>query len=375
MLQTAAIISVVLAAAVLGGAPAFATKINTGEADSVYHASLCPRLAFQLARVKLDYTCVISTGTAENVSRVASDPRQIGYGALDTFALASATAAGHGKPLVLIRSDDLRECVFAVTRNAALGSYRDVAEQAERLRFILPPAASGSAGTFRFLQQSGPGGLARAQAVEHAESTEAALQRALSADDTVALLVQFPDPDHPHFKLIEQLGGRIVPVLDREVLRQQAAGQKVYYAQEVQISSAQWLVPARKVVTVCTPLVVFTGAPEAITELRARQDHEDLIATVRALKPETLMPEETVLARALKRTKELSAESAERLLKLSEKALPYIGRAKEATEKAYEAARPSLEKAREYTFEAYEKAREEMKDFMSPKEPAPQVKP
>jgi hypothetical protein len=362
-----------LAAVFLTVAPAAATEINTGNPEGPYHASFCPQLASQLARAKLDYTCVPSSGTLENIDRVAADPRQIGYGRLDVLA-REAPASGSPRSFARLRIDDVRECLFAATRATELRSYGEITANASKLRFVLPPETSDSAAAFRALQGIAPAHLGEAKTVMHTQSTEQALQLALSADDTVAVFTQFPDPDHASFKLIERLGGHVVPVLDRDVLRQQANGEKLFFAQEIQISGASWVSPRSKIVTVCTPMVVFTGAPDAIGDPKARQDHQDLIATVRALKADALMPEETVFARALKRTKELSADSAERLIKLSEEArrnaLPYLERAREATERAYEAARPSLERARDYTFEAYEKAREEMKDFMAPKDPA-----
>ncbi|NJO34231.1 MAG: hypothetical protein HC869_14970 [Rhodospirillales bacterium] len=79
--------------------------------------------------------------------------------------------------------------------------------------------------------------------------------------------------------------------------------------------------------------MVFTGRSDRVQSETARKDHADLIRTVTAMKREQLLPEESFLERALKRTKELSAVSTERALELTdqarEKAKPYTDKAME----------------------------------------------
>jgi hypothetical protein len=41
--------------------------------------------------------------------------------------------------------------------------------------------------------------------------------------------VEFPDPENRRFKLVRVEGGHFVPIVDREVLRQQIGGHKVYF--------------------------------------------------------------------------------------------------------------------------------------------------
>src|SRR5262249_33944777 len=160
------------------------------------------------------------------------------------------------------------------------------------LRFILPPANSGSVGTFQFLRSIDADGLGKAKTVTHAASAEEAIRETLSADDTVTLFVEFADPEGEHFGLVGKLGGHIVPVTDRTILRQEVGGKKIYFAQETQVEESQWTKSGKKVVTACTPLVVFTGAPERVQGEQAKKDHEDLIRTVSALKSGSLVPEE-----------------------------------------------------------------------------------
>lgn len=357
-------LAVATALALPTAAPAVAQDINTGDPNGAYHSNFCPKLEGELKKARFQPTCKTSQGTIENLKRVAADPRQIGFGQLDILALEGVI---DGKaPVTLLRRNDANECLFAVTRNKDVDSYGALAANAAKLRFILPPVESGSFGTFRYLKAIDPDGIGRATAVTHAANTDEAIRQALAADDTVTLFVQFPDPDNPRFKLVTELDGHFVPVIDRAILRPQVAGEKIYFAQETQVANAKWSKAGVSVVTACTPLAVFTGAVERVQGDKAQQDHRDLIATVRAMHSDILLPPESAFTRFLRRSRELSAASAERFLKLSEeareKAVPLLERAREAAKeigsKAIEAAKPTLEKAKEMGQEAVEKGRE-----------------
>jgi hypothetical protein len=354
-------------------------QINTGPATGVYHASFCPVLAAHLKVAQFDYRCATSAGTRENMTRVLSDPRQLGFGQLDVFALESRRA-GTERTLSIVRQDDARECVFAATRNRDISTFGELSAHAGRLRFILPPQDTDSAGTFQFLAAIDRDGLGSAKSVIYAASASEAIRQALSADDTVTLFVQFADPDSELFELVRQLGGQLVPVIDRAILRQEVAGKKIYFAQETQIANAEWTKSGSKLVTACTPLVLFTGHPERIQGEQARKDHEDLIRTLSALQPGALLPHETTFQRLLKRTKELSARSTEKLLEVSEqareKAKPLADKAREAAEqakdaaaRAAEAAKPYIDKSKEEALKAYERALEAAKGWMEKAKP------
>ncbi len=382
-MKTAAVAVALIAPAFGAFAPVFApahaqdSSINTGDQSGAYHQSFCPRLEAELKQAKFGYACKTSQGTSENLKRVLADPRQIGFGQLDILALEgvlTGAPSGGVAPVTLLRRDDARECLFAVTRNKDVAAYGDLAANAGKLRFILPPADSGSAGTFRYLKTIDADGLGRAAVVTHAATTDDAIRQALSADDSVTLFVQFPDPENARFKLVSELGGHFVPVIDRAILRPQVGGEKIYFAQETQVANATWMTSGAKVVTACTPLTVFTGALERVNGDKAIQDHKDLIATIRAIKSEAMLPAETTFARWLRRSKEISGASTEQLLKLSEeareKAKPMIERAKDVGGKAMEAAKPALEKATEMGKQAIGKAEEMMK----PKPPTEEKK-
>jgi hypothetical protein len=365
------------------GGPAMATQantgqINTGEAGGAYHASFCPALAAQLQLAQFDYRCATSSGTRENMDRVLADPRQLGYGQLDAFVLESRERKADNA-FTLVRQDDVRECLFAITRNKEITNWGELSAYAPKLRFILPPPNSGSASTFQFLRGIDADGLGRAASMTNALSTEDAIKEALSADDTVTLLVQFADPDSERFELVRKLGGHIVPVIDRTILRQEVASKKIYFAQETQVENARWIASGKKVVTACTPLVVFTGTPDRVAGEQARKDQEDLIRTVAALKPDSLLPQETLFQHLLKRSKELSAISTQKALDATEqareKARPYTDKAmetaketaeqaKQAAERASEAAKPYLEKSKQAAQKAYDDALKAAKDLM-----------
>jgi hypothetical protein len=365
-----------------------ASQINTGSERGAYHESFCPALVGQLKQAQFDYSCAPSTGTRENMERVLADPRQLGYGQLDVFTLDSRQLKAEAA-FAVIRQDDIRECVFAVTRNKDVTNYGELAAYADHLRFILPPTGSGSAGTFQFLRSIDPTGIGKAKTVTNANSTEDAIREALSADDTVSIFVQFADPDNEHFALVGTLGGHMVPVIDRTILRQEVGGKKIYFAQETQVESAQWVKSGRKLVTACTPLVVFTGAPEHVQGEQARKDHEDLIRTVSDLKPGSLLPQESLFQKLIKRSKELSAVSTEKALEVTEqareKAKPYTDKAleaaketaeqdKQATERATEAAKPYIDKTKEAAQKAYDDALKAAKDLMDKSKTEPPKK-
>ena len=377
-----------LAAALAGLAlPAAASQINTGAEGGAYHASFCPVLKSHLKLAQFDYACTPSAGTRENVERVLGNPRQLGYGQLDVFVRESRALKGEGA-LTILRQDDARECVFAATRNKDVTNYGELSGFAGRLRFILPPAGSSSATTFQFLRSLDAEGLGRARSVTNAASTEDAIREALSADDTVSLFVQFADPDSERFALIRTLGGHVVPVIDRTILRQEVDGKKIYFAQETQVEAAEWIRSGRKIVTACTPLVLFTGKPEQVQGEQARKDHADLIRTVGALQSGALLPEESLYQKLIKRTKELSAVSTEKVLELTDqardKAKPYTDKAletakeaseqaKQAAERAADAAKPYYDKGKEAAQKAYDDALKAAKDLMdkSMQDPGP----
>jgi hypothetical protein len=378
-----------LAAVLLDATAASAHRINTGGADAPYHAHFCPVLAQHLKLAQFEVSCSVSGGARETIERVVADPRQLAYALFDQFAHLSleleATSA-----LTIVRHDDVRQCLYAVTRNRQVTTWAELAGNARRLRFILPPVRSDSSGSFSVLRALDPNGLGRAAEVRHTDSIDRAIREALSAEDTVSLFVQLPDPGSERFALIQDLGGHVVPVVDRTILRQEAGGRKIYFAEETEVENPSWIKRARKVVTACTPVLLFTGSPGNVAQQDARKDHEDLIRTIAALEVSALMPPQSRMGKLWQRTKELSASGTETVLEAGqrarEEAKPYTDKAMEAANesieqaraaaaRAGEAAKPYVDKSKAAAAKAYQDARRMANDLMQTKPESPPPKP
>ena len=311
--------AVVLVAGGLIVASASASDIHTGGTAGAYHSSFCPMLKSRMAAVGGNYDCNLSFGSSENLRRVASNPADFGFAQLDVFAFENRRLGGR-RTFTTVRSDDARECVFAVTRNKNLTNFGEIAVYADTLKFILPPRSSGSASTFEFLGSIDPDGLGRAKNVSHAADTDEAIRRALSDHRAVTFFVQFPDPGNERFRMIRRMGGHLVPVIDGLILSQKVNGEQVYFAQETQIEQLRWLRAGKQVVTACTPLVLFTGNSQRIPGSEARLAHRQLIANIRALPSADLVPQGSVFARLLRQTRAASSRARKHFLRVSRNA-------------------------------------------------------
>lgn len=369
-----------------------AARIHTGGETGAYHQSFCPPLAKALEKAGRTHVCTPSSGSLDNMARIEASPTDIAFAQLDVLSLARSVASVKpGKPRAsgsrrasgrqrgvnafqTIRSGDVHECLFAVARNPELKTFGDIAARAEQLRFILPPENSGSAATFRYLQ-SIDADLAHAGDVRHVADTDEAIRLALSSDDTVTMFVQFADPDNPRFQLINRLEGHFVPVIDRNILAATIDGQSVYAAQETEVTDARWTEKGVRLVTACTPLVVFTGSDQRIAkaDAKAAAAHVETIRLIRAMPAEALRPSGGFFASILKRSREISAGAVDKLVGVSQaaraKAKPLLDKAKEATSKALEGAKPHVDKAKETGAETLEKAKETVKELIEPAHP------
>ncbi len=345
-----------------------ANKIHTGGARGAYSSDFCPPLADRLAKAKFNYKCTPSLGSNDNIQKVLQNRRDIGFSQFDVFALAVAKQYP-AQPFQVIRADIARECLFMVTKNRDLKNFGDVAARADELDFILPPQGSGSASTFDYLRKIDPHGIGRAINVKHAESTDIALRQALSGDNknAVALFVQFPDPNNDRFKLIAKQKGLFVPVIDRNILRQQVDDHKIYFAQETEVSNGNFWKKGAKVTTACTPMVIFTGNPQLMANGDEQLDQKDMINTINDIPADQLLPKQGFFKRAWAKTRSLSAEAAEKMMQASEKArekaAPMLEKAKEKALELKDKATPMLDTAREKAKELGNKAMEKAKDL------------
>lgn len=328
LLAGAAVASFVIAS--FSASPAQAQRIHTGGEAGAYHRDFCPPLARELLGLGASYTCTPSSGTRDNMERVANAPRDFGYGQLDVFTLERERLPNGASAFEIVRQDDARECVFAVTRNPEIVTYGDLAARAPQLRFSLPPQSSGSAGTFQYLRSLDANGLGRSRDPAFAADTDDAIRTALARADGVAFFVQFPDPDNDRFRMVRELGGHFVPVLDKSFISSVVGNSSVYIAQETRVTNRRLLELGARVTTACTPLVLFTGNPERVRNTAERRAHSELINAVKRIPLDTLVPNTSVIRTIGQRTRELTAEGRERLLAYSararDRALPFIER-------------------------------------------------
>ena len=354
-----------LTVAIAGGA--HAAKIHTGGARGAYNGDFCPPMAKELGTAKFNFKCALSLGSNDNISKVRKNPGDIGFAQFDVFALNVAQQYP-AEPYHVIRNDIARECLFMVTKNKELLSFGDVAARADELNFILPPRGSGSASTFDYLRQIDPDGLGRALDVSYAASTDIALKKALASDGkSVSLFVQFPDPNNDRFKLIAKEKGLFIPVIDRNILRQTIDDQKIYFAQETDVSNGKFWKKGAKVTTACTPMVIFTGNPRLMSDNDQKLDHKDMINTVNDIPAEKLLPKQGFFKKMWSKTRALSADAVDKMMVASEKARekagPMMEKAKEKARELGEKAAPMLETAKDKAMELGEKAMDKAKDL------------
>lgn len=346
---------------------AVVSRIHTGGETGAYYTNFCPPLANALAEAGEKHECTPSAGSFDNMERIVAEPSDFGLAQLDVLTLERDQF--DDGTFQVVRKNDVRECIFAVARNPELKTFGDIAVRAEELRFILPPEDSGSAGTFRYLQLI-DNDLAHAGTIRYVSDVDEAIRLALAADDTVALFVQFPDPDNPRFQLVNRLAGHFIPVIDRDIVSARIDGEAIYFAEETAVTDARWTKQGTKVITACTPLVVFTGAEGRITDPEKAEAHRKAIATIRAFPAARMLPKDGLFSSLLKRTRELSATAVSKLVDVSqaarEKTKPLIDKAKEATSKALETSKPDFDEAKQTGAKTLEKAKEAVKELIAP---------
>lgn len=344
-------------------AQADALQINTADKNGAYHKKFCPPVQKALKKAQFDYKCQATQGSRENIDLIGKNGRQLGFSQLDLYALEK-TLQGGKQLFHTIRDDIARECLFLVSKDKELKNFGQVAANADKLNFVLPPKKSGHVGTFEYLQQIDPQGLGKASNITYVNNTDEAIDKVLEADgkNTVTLFVQFPDANDKRFKKVPAKGGHFIPVIDRNILRQDINGEKVYFAEDTQVENPQWHKKGTKVITACTPLVLFTGIAKNIEDKTAQKDHKDLIRTLESLPVADLQPEKNFLSKLWNKTKAISATSVEKLMEASEDARkaakPMVNKAKELGEQAVESSKPLLEKAKKVGNQALDKANE-----------------
>ena len=290
-----------------------AQSINTGASSGSYYRTFCPPLEKYLNKLRLAYKCRTSKGTSDNMDRSVRSPREIGYGQLDVFALRIEDI-DWPKVYQIIRIDDFYECVFAVTKNPKIDSYNDLAAYAPNIRFVLPPRGPDTVNTFQFLQELDPNGLGGAKQIKIAKSLDAAIRDALKTSTDVVIFVRYPDPANPIFKLIAKLEGRFISVVDRQILTAKVANERVYQPKEVEVGRGGRTRNSKKLITACTPMVIFTGASSRISDWTLRERHKGTVQAIARLKLKDLLPKESPLSKLWQRMRDAPAIAIDKFL-------------------------------------------------------------
>jgi hypothetical protein len=322
-LLTGVSIALMSAGAAQAQAPG-AKSINTAGEKGAYHTLFCPPLPPVLSNAYFPgYRCEPSDGTIENINRVLKYPTSIGFVQFDAFTSEAARRTEEFQKLTVIRSDIACEGLWMVTKNPELINYGHVLAFARRIPFILPPRASGSAASFAFLQANDPEGLGRVPEAHKryvADTTAVLNETAASSDGAVGFFVQFADPENANIKLIVEKGLTVIPVASRDILRLRLGGQNVYQLRKFDLKAGGVFVNPREVVTACTPVAIITAAPGAFGADRDKADDQrDLIQKVREVPAESLLPQESRIARIIRQAKQLSQQAIEELVALVEK--------------------------------------------------------
>ena len=350
---------------------ASAFDLYTGEKSGAYYNKICPAIKKEAAKKGVDLNCKTSAGSLDNLDKVLDNSANFGLSQYDQFALKFSNQSNQ-LSYTPIHDDLGSECLFMVTKNKLINNFGDVVASAPYLNFILPPEKSGHAGTFQYLKSIDPDGLGKATKITFATSTEDAITQTLTSEDNVTLFVQTADPKSKLFTLVNENKGHFVPVISKEVLGQTVKGTKVYKAQETEVSNPKWHKSGTKVITSCTPIMLFTGKSLKIADQAEKKSHENAIATLTAIPAKNLQPQKSWFSKLWSGSKALSAKAVEGMVDTAEKAKtasspylskaknaaePYVEKAKEATKDVIDAAKPTYDAAKEKTKEAMDAAK------------------
>ena len=274
---------VLLSAAFFFAASAQAQKIHAGSATGSYTNDFCPQVQAALKAEYFEHQCATSQGSGDNVEKVLATPTDVGLGQFDV--VAAAVDQNPGKLAVVDPGIGL-ECLYAVTTDPNVTSLKGLSA---RMPVALPPEKSGSTGTFKFLQSLDEG-LAQLRNITYYGSAKEAVDAVVSNKAALAFFVQFANTKNEVFETINDAKLTFIPVINRQILRREVAGQRVYQPQEVVVTPAGLLgrltgQEPEKIVTTCMPVVLFTGDPASMPEGTARQDQEDVLKQLAKVEP------------------------------------------------------------------------------------------
>jgi hypothetical protein len=291
--------------------------INTGGSAGAYHNTFCPPLPPVLANAYFQgYSCTPSAGTVENIARVLRQPSNLGFVQFDVFAREAAARPEEFQKLSVVRTDIACEGLWMVTKNPDLDFGRVLA-LSRRIKFVLPPPASGSAASFNYLRSIDSEGLGRvpdSNITYLSDATSVINQVANGQEGEVGFFVQFADPRNSNIKLMVEKKLRVLPVISREILRARVGETPVYQAQTFRLAEGGLFGiggAAQTATTTCTQVAVITGSPDAYADRNGQDDAREMIQKVREIPRDNLLPQDNAIAAVLKGATRLSQSAVE----------------------------------------------------------------
>jgi hypothetical protein len=295
--------------------------IHTGGDKGAYFTTFCPPLPDALSVKDFpNYKCTPSGGTLDNISKVLAKPSDIGFVQLDVYAREVAAKPELKDKLVVVRSDIACEGLWMITNKPEIASFADVLGSRRSL-FVLPPDVSGSAASFKYIQSLDPDGLGRAKNVKNVADAGSVIETvAASKDKAIGFFVQFADPQNANIKKMQEKGVTVVPVISREVSNAKVDGQDLYSIQSYNLTEGGWIASAKEATTACTPVAVITGNPASLSGRDAVDDQKEMIAALRSVPSEKLLPKEGRLAALMKNVRKVSGSALNDMIALADKA-------------------------------------------------------
>ena len=237
---------------------AVAQNIHAGSATGSYTNAFCPQVQGTLKKQYFEHSCATSQGTGDNVEKVLTNPQDVGIGQFDIVA---ARALEQPDTLAIVNPNLGLECLYAVTSDKNIESLKGISV---RMPIALPPEKSGSTATLY-------------------DSALDAVKAVINGDAALAFFVQFPDTTNAVFETINDAQLKFIPIINRQILRREVSGYRVYEPQQVVVTPAGLLgrLTGKKPTTVdttCTPVVLFTGSPAQLPEgSTEREDQEEVV--------------------------------------------------------------------------------------------------
>jgi len=311
-------------------------KIYTGGPQGAYFGQLAPKLQEVLKRKYITTLLVNSAGSIENLTKVL-DPqspqagRDIGMSQGDAIAVYLRDNPTAEEQIEIIRGDFGYECLFAVVRkdtfDRGITDWLAYAEVSSRIRLVTAERASGAAATLKVIMPLHPrtkNALESGKVVFNQNGAGAAVNEVINNTADMAFFVQLADVGNALFKTINDNNLKIIPVISREIIRQKVGEQSLYIPKEnIEVKAGSWagLGSATTVTTSCTPVTYFTGKADHFRITGAdRDDHDDMIKTIKAANASDLVPADGAWSKFLKGAKTMSEAGLEAVLKAGESA-------------------------------------------------------